>query len=105
MPIRLHPDASWELIEAGVWYENRRAGLGDVFGSVIAQAVVLIEEQPDRWPIWPGLRHTPPIRRFLLQDHPFAIPYIIREESVVVLAIAHLRRRPGYWLPRARSSR
>jgi toxin ParE1/3/4 len=34
--------------------------------------------------------------------HPFALPYLVLEELVVVLAIAHVRRRPGYWLQRAR---
>jgi toxin ParE1/3/4 len=103
MPIRLHPDATSELLEVGRWYESRRSGLGGLFGAALDEAMSLIDANPDRWPLWPDLRHTPPIRRFLLQPHPFAIPYLVRDEGVVVLAIAHLRRRPGYWLHRARS--
>jgi hypothetical protein len=34
---------------------------------------------------------------------PFALPYLVLEELVVVLAIAHVRRRPGYWLKRVSS--
>ncbi|RKG84421.1 type II toxin-antitoxin system RelE/ParE family toxin [Corallococcus terminator] len=105
MPIQLHPAATSEIEEVSDWYEDQRQGAGDLLDAAVLRALTDIEEHPDRWPLWPGIRHTPPIRRFLLQDHPFAIPYLIRDESVVVLAFAHLRRRPGYWLPRAHSSR
>ncbi|MFP2897235.1 type II toxin-antitoxin system RelE/ParE family toxin [Corallococcus sp. 4LFB] len=103
MRIRLHRAADPELLEVIDWYENQRAGLGDHFSDAMDQAMDAIHAHPDRWPLWPGLRHTPPIRRFLLPDHPFALPYLVRDEDVVVLAVAHLRRRPDYWLPRARS--
>jgi hypothetical protein len=42
----------------------------------------VIAERPAIWPIWPG------------------IEYIFEADVIVVLAIAHLRRRPGYWLTR-----
>ncbi|WP_375755750.1 type II toxin-antitoxin system RelE/ParE family toxin [Corallococcus exercitus] len=103
MRIRLHPDAEPELRDIDRWYENRREGLGDAFILAVEQAKNHIQEHPDRWPLWPNLRHTPPIRRFLLPEYPFALPYLVRDEDVVVLAVAHLRRRPDYWLPRARS--
>ncbi|CAM4457061.1 type II toxin-antitoxin system RelE/ParE family toxin [Corallococcus exiguus] len=103
MRIRLHPDAEPELRDIDTWHENRREGLGDAFILAVEQAKNHIHAHPDRWPLWPGLLHTPPIRRFLLREYPFALPYLVRDEDVVVLAIAHLRRRPDYWLPRARS--
>jgi hypothetical protein len=37
------------------------------------------------------------VRRFLLPRFPFAVAYVIRGDDVLVLAIAHTRRRPGYW--------
>jgi hypothetical protein len=40
-----------------------------------------------------------------MERFPFALPYVMREDLVVVLAIAHVRRRPGYWLERAKPSR
>jgi toxin ParE1/3/4 len=70
----------------------------------VEQAKNLIQEHPDRWPFWPGLVYMPPIRRFLLPNHPFALPYLIGDQGVVVLAIAHVRRKPSYWTPRARDN-
>jgi len=40
------------------------------------------------------------VRRFLLTGFPFALAYVVDGDSVTVLAVAHLRRRPGYWLGR-----
>lgn len=42
------------------------------------------------------------MRRFLLKRFPFALPYLVLEDLVVVLAIAHERRQPQYWLKRAK---
>jgi toxin ParE1/3/4 len=44
------------------------------------------------------------VRRFVMSRFPFALPYLVIEEQVVVLAVAHLRRRPGYWLRRISGS-
>jgi toxin ParE1/3/4 len=41
------------------------------------------------------------VRRFLLSGFPFALPFVVLEGQVVILAVAHLRRRPGYWIERA----
>ncbi|MCP3142489.1 hypothetical protein [Pyxidicoccus xibeiensis] len=49
------------------------------------------------------MSHSPPIRRFLVWDFPFALPFMVLEDRIVVLAVAHLRRKPGYWLQRAES--
>ncbi|WP_375742764.1 hypothetical protein NR800_28620 [Corallococcus interemptor] len=103
MRTRLHHAAKPEMLKVAKWYENQHTGLGSHFVGAMHQAMASIHEHPDRWPLWPDLLHTPPIRRFLLPEYPFALPYLVRDKDVVVLAIAHLRRRPDYWLPRARS--
>ena len=43
---------------------------------------------------WPEL---PSVRVFPLDRFPFLIPYVVRERELVVLALAHGKRRPGYW--------
>ncbi len=77
--------------------------MGTTFSSEVFQALEIIEEAPETWPEWPGIAHTPPIRRYLLWDFPFALPFVVLEDRVVVLAVAHVRRRPGYWRERAES--
>jgi plasmid stabilization system protein ParE len=105
MPLHLLAEASTELADAAEWYERQQLGLGSAFSSAVFRALDAIEESPDTWPEWPGVHHTPPIRRLLLPDFPFAVPYMVLEDRVVVLAITHVRRRPGYWLKRTRQLR
>ena len=90
-----------ELASASEWYEQQQSGLGSAFSSAVFRALDAIEASPETWPEWPGIRHTPPIRRFLLPDFPFAVPYVMLENGVVVLAVTHVRRRSGYWVKRA----
>jgi len=102
MRIRIHPSAREEARAAVEWYERRQAGLGSTFSTELLQALNVIADAPEAWPHWPGMKAPLPIRRFLLSGFPFALPYVVLEDEVVLLAIAHLRRQPGYWLARAR---
>jgi plasmid stabilization system protein ParE len=103
MSLALHPEANDELATASEWYERQQRGLGAAFSEEVFHALEVLEDSPETWPEWPGVTHVPPIRRFLLWDFPFALPFVVLEDRVVVLAVAHVRRRPGYWLERAES--
>lgn len=97
MSIYLHPGAETELRNVAAWYDQRRAGLASGFLAHLAVALNLIESDPERWPPWPGLQADPPIRRFVLTRFPYVVPYLVRDDLIVVLAIAHVRRQPTYW--------
>jgi hypothetical protein len=43
-----------------------------------------------------------PVRKYVLQRFPFAVAYLVLDDTLVVLAVAHGKRRPGYWLARLR---
>jgi toxin ParE1/3/4 len=101
----LSEDARTELAAAASWYEERSPGLGDDFAVEVLRALEAIEEAPETWPPWPGVQHSPVIHRFLLPGFPFALPYIVLKDRIVILAIAHVRQRPGYWLKRTRTLR
>ena len=97
MRVRYHPEARRELAEAAIFYEQQRYGLGSEFRVAVRKAAEIIGENPQAWSPWvdlPGVR-TYPLRRF-----PFLLPYAVQEQEVVVLAVAHARQRPGYWMGR-----
>lgn len=100
MSIRLHPGAAADLGSAGDWYEQQLPGLASDLTDEVDRAMDAIAERPSTWPLWPGVDPALGVRRFLLPGFPFAIGYVIEGDSITVLAIAHLRRRPGYWLRR-----
>jgi len=93
--ISLHPEAAAEAEVARSWYEAREEGLGSAFVEELDRALALIRERPEIWPIY--LAGT---RRFLIRRFPFAVIYRIHSSIIQVLAIGHLKRRPGYWKSR-----
>jgi plasmid stabilization system protein ParE len=97
MTVRFHPDAAAELDAAAEWYENEQPALGEVFLTEIFRAAAAIEESPSAWATFGKSRR---VRRFVLARFPFAILYQLDGSSVVILAIAHTRRRPNYWRAR-----
>ena len=95
--VRLHRLARREYREARDWYDARQPGLGATFTAEIDLAVQRIGEAPDRWPIF-----RKSYRFFLVRRFPYVLYYkSIDPETVLVLAVAHGRRIPGYWLGRA----
>ncbi len=100
MRIRFHPGAAADLGSAGDWYELQLPGLASDLGDEVDRALDAIAEHPSTWPLWPGLDPTLGVRRLLLPRFPFAIAYLVEGDTIAVLAVAHVRRRPGYWLRR-----
>ena len=90
--IRFHPDAERELLEAETWYRDRSEVAAQAFALEVDRAIDAIAAAPERWPVHPFGE-----RRFILSRFPYSILYRMRAEEIVVLAIAHQRRRPGYW--------
>lgn len=94
-PVRLHPEAEREYLEALGWYRDRSAVVASDFELALSKAVQAIEAAPQRWPSYFG-----EFRRYTLHRFPFGIVYQEMLSEVVVFAVPHGRRRPGYWRKR-----
>lgn len=105
MRVELHPEARSELRAAALWYDEQRPRLGDELIAEVTQMMQRIEEAPGSFPLWPGVpaarQARLPIRRAVLQRFPYAIAIEPHEGYVRILAIAHTRRKPLYWIGRA----
>lgn len=93
--VEFHEDAALEYEAAFEWYLERSILAASKFAAALSRAMDTIAEAPQRWPT--GSKGT---RRFLLQKFPFAIVYRELRAIIQVLAIAHTRRKPGYWKER-----
>ena len=93
--VRLVQPAELEMFDAAAYYESQVPGLGGTFLDKIALAVADISDNPQRWPIIQA-----GIRRRLIHRFPYGLFYRDDPDEVVVLAIAHLHRRPVYWIER-----
>ena len=91
-PIEFHPEALAELEHAKGWYEEQKPGLGESFFQEISNAISHICESPTTWPEYSG-----GTRRFLVHRFPYAVIYHQRLTLILVVAVMHLKRKPGYW--------
>ena len=98
-PLFVLPEAEDEVLEAMRWYEQRRAGLGVEFVGGVEHALVRIAEAPERFGSWPADHRY---RRALLDRFPYLVVFELRPEGIEVVAVAHAKRRAGYWSDRSR---
>ncbi len=94
-PLRASPEADEEFREAIRWYEERRPGLGADFLAAVREARELIAEHPEIGSVVPSSRQGE--RRLMVRRFPYQLIYYVRPRDVVLVAVAHIKRRPGYW--------
>lgn len=92
MKIRFLRPARQELAEAIHYYNVQRAGLGDAFRNETWTTLQRILEFPLAWQALGGA-----IRRCQMQRFPYGVIYEPATAEIIVIAVAHLHREPGYW--------
>lgn len=96
MNFEFHPAARDELLAATTFYEDQASGLGEEFLADAERTLETLREHPSLGTLGPEGARRVPLRRF-----PFRIVYLVESPSLAfVLAVAHNRRRPGYWTDR-----
>jgi plasmid stabilization system protein ParE len=94
--IRYHTAAEAELLNEITYFETQSPGLGRRFFGEIQQAEKLLAQFPAL-----GREVRPGVRRQTLRKFQFSLIYSIEpDDSLLILAVAHHRRRPGYWISR-----
>jgi toxin ParE1/3/4 len=108
-PLRVHQGARRERLHARGIYARRDPAVAVRFDAALRAVFDRIKEQPTQFaehgllavqldvrPLFFSVR-----RALLPKPFPYVVFYYLRENVVVVLAIAHARRRPGYWFERS----
>ncbi len=101
LPLTISEEAAAEMVEAARWYETQRAGLGTDFLDAADEAVSRIADTPRIGSPVPGISDQM-IRRAPVRRFPYHVVYLELPDRLQILAIAHDRRRPGYWAGRLR---
>ena len=81
-----------EVAEAFEWYQERSAEAADSFVRELGRGLGLIAESPD---VWPSFELNS--RRYILRRYPYSVIYRPDATRIVVVAVAHHSRKPGYW--------
>lgn len=99
MKYEFQPEALAEYQEAAQYYAEQRAGLELRFIESVENAIIRILESPTAWREFEG-----EVRRCLCHVFPFAVLYTIEAGYILIIAVMHCRREPGYWKQRAAGS-
>lgn len=95
-PVGFHPTAQEEFDDAADYYDGQQLGLGDEFRDEIGVALHRIQVAPKAAGMYPGT----PCRKKLMDRFDYKLVYLELDDRILVMAVHHNRRRPGYWLPR-----
>lgn len=93
--IEILPEAEAEIRVAFLWYFERSPIAADAFRTETFEAIDRLCGDALMWP-----EDADAIRRHVLRHFPYTVFYEIQGSTVIVLAVAHQRRRPGYWRAR-----
>ncbi|SCC95458.1 putative plasmid stabilization system protein, RelE/ParE family [Thiomonas sp. X19] len=96
MKLVVSPSALTELHDAAAFYTLKAdVGLGLAFVTEFERTANLVLANPLLGAVFRGTR-----RRYILRRFPYSIIYQVTAEELRILAVAHHRRRPGYWAQR-----
>jgi plasmid stabilization system protein ParE len=92
LPLEFHPDARIDALEAYDWYAERSQEAAGAFQQELEDAGRAIRRSAERW-----AKYLFGTRRYLLKRFPFVVVYRETVQRIEIVAVAHGRRRPGYW--------
>lgn len=100
MEIEIGKEAAAELEEAAAWYEQEQAGLGFGLVNAFENAVRLLREPNP--PLTPVLGEAASLgaKKLILHRFPFSLVIVQSRQKIIIVALAHHARRPGYWTER-----
>jgi len=95
--ISLSAQAELELVEGAAYYAREaNAEIAEAFIAEFDRSAKLLGDYPKLGTTWRGRVRRLPLRRF-----PYSIVYSLSQVEVRILAVAHQRRRPGFWKGRS----
>lgn len=96
--IEILPEAVAEAKAAREWYAERSIAASNGFMSELDRAIDCIRRSPKLW-----AKYLHGTRRYLLRRYPYLVVYRETSSVIVIIAVAHGKRRPGYWQHRPRA--
>lgn len=95
LPVDFLPGARRDFDESFDWYAERSTLAAIRFANAVEAALAQAASNSSRFPVVDQLHLQCQVKRF-----PFRVIYRIVESRVLVVAIAHAKRRPGFWKDR-----
>lgn len=100
-PLQIAAPAEVELRDATAWYQEREPRVADRFTTEVRNTLQLIDEFPRIGGRVPEIE-DPDVRRMPIHSFPYHIVFVDLPDRIEVIAFAHNRRRPRYFMSRLR---
>jgi plasmid stabilization system protein ParE len=97
MKVEVLEPAEAEFREAVEHYNQQAEGLGYEFAAEVRRTLARIVRFPDAWTAL-----SPRTRRCRTNRFPYGVVYRSRGDTILVVAVMHMRRHPSSWLNRAK---
>jgi plasmid stabilization system protein ParE len=94
-PFTLLVPAEQELLTSTEYYNQESPGLGDRFLEDFLSLIERLGRYPES-----GKRTSKRMRVAGLQSFPYSVVYRLEGNRLLVVAVTHQSRRPGYWKDR-----
>ena len=95
MSFLLHPEADAELAKAVRYYSEVSSEVGERFYHEMERLFREVCADPERF-----RKFDSPARRHFSRDFPYAVIYLEKPDHLWIVAVMHMKRRPGYWRER-----
>lgn len=95
MRVRFGALARLEFKQARAWFNRQQPGLGERFAAEVREAVGRISRMPRLCAVELG-----EVRKCVLPHFSYTLRYVLREDLVLVIVVAHQHRAPDYWIDR-----
>lgn len=101
MTVSFHPEAENEFSKAINYFEDQQRELGLDFSTEVYKTIQRLKANPRSWTKVSGS-----IRRILVHRFPFGILYHYDPKTahIYIVAVMHLRKKPGYWINRIKEN-
>ena len=93
-PHAFRAEAAAEYAEAKEYYTRINPELGQRFETEMDELIQTICQDPRRY-----RQYDPPMRRHFSRSFPYAVIYLEETERILIFAVMHMKRQPGYWKP------
>lgn len=100
MNVEFHPEAIVEFSQAVEFYEDRQPRVGVRFRDRVREIVASLNDRSDT-----GWQHHAGTRLQRVTNFPYGVIFLVREDRIQILAVAHSSRRADYWLGRLPTNR
>lgn len=89
--IKISNEAEIDIIEALIYYEERKLGLGERFLKTLDESLILISNNPVLF-----IKKYKELRMYVMRTFPFLIYYLIEEENkeILIFSVLHSKRDP-----------